>query len=119
MKQGLITRNQTRIQRAKRSRAKMSANTKVPRLVVFRSSRHYELSLVDSATGKTLGAVSSKDKECRKLKGKEKIAWLGTRAAELAKKRNIKQVIYDRGGYKYHGNIAEIAQVVTKLGIKI
>ena len=113
------TRNQTRIQRARRSRAKMSANTQVPRLVVFRSSRHYELALVDSTTGKTIGTVSSKAKECLKLKGKEKIEWLGKQAAEMAKKHNIKQVIYDRAGYKFHGNIAEFARALTKLGIKI
>jgi len=97
----------------------MRANTKVPRLVVFRSSRHYEVSLIEPSTGKTIGAVTSKDKKCLKLKGKEKITWLGTQVAELVKKKNIKQVIYDRGGYKFHGNVAGIARVITKLGIKI
>jgi large subunit ribosomal protein L18 len=112
-------RNLSRLHRAQRSRAKMIGTAERPRLVCFRSHCHLELQLVDDVDHKTLGGVSTKDKECVKLPAPQRIEWLGRAMASLLKSKKIEQIIFDRSGYLFHGNIAQIAKLITDQGIRI
>jgi large subunit ribosomal protein L18 len=97
----------------------MAGTAEKPRLVCFRSHRHLELQLVDDINHKTLGSVSTKDKECIKLATDKKVEWLGHATASLIKSKKIEQIIFDRSGYLFHGNIAKVAKLITDQGIKI
>lgn len=97
----------------------MSGTAERPRLVVFRSLRHYNLALVDDANNRTLGAVSTQNQAAKGLTAEKRIQWLGDEAAKLIIKYKIKGVVFDRAGYKYHGNIAKVAEIITKQGITI
>ena len=93
-----------------------------PRLSVFRSSKHIYAQVIDDAKGVTLVAASSIDKEMRaKLKtGADKPAAVevGKLVAQRAKKAGIEQVVFDRGGYIYHGRVKALADAAREGGLK-
>ena len=92
-----------RLKRHRKVRAKVSGTKDVPRLSVFRSNKDMFVQLIDDVEGKTLASVGGKDiKEKSKTK-LEVAGLLGKLIAEKAKKIKIKKVLFDRGGYKYHG----------------
>ncbi|MDD5621076.1 MAG: 50S ribosomal protein L18 [Candidatus Pacebacteria bacterium] len=109
-----------RIRRHKRIRAKISGNAKRPRLCIFRSNQHIYAQLIDDAAKKTIGVVSDfdiktkksvKDKEGKEIKGKIALSFeVGERIASLAKEKGISEVVFDRGGYQYHGRIKALAE---------
>ena len=99
---------QRRIQRHKRVRAKISGTAIRPRLAVFRSNKHLHVQMIDDASGKTLVSASTvKDKDLVKS------------LVEKAGKAGIKEAVFDRGGYRYHGKIAKLADEIRKAGLKI
>lgn len=114
-----ISRNATRIRRASRARSKMLGTAERPRLVVFRSLKHYTLALINDADSQTLGAVSTQNQAAKGLAAEKRTEWLGDEVAKLILKHKIKAIIFDRAGYKYHGNIAKIAEIIKKQGITI
>ncbi|MEJ0021334.1 MAG: 50S ribosomal protein L18 [Candidatus Doudnabacteria bacterium] len=103
--------------RQRRVRAKVSGSGSKPRLNVFRSLSHIYVQLIDDETGKTLAAASSTEV---KMKGKksEIAAAVGKLAAEKAQKLGIKKVVFDRGGYQYHGRVKELAEAARASGLE-
>ena len=98
-------------------RKKISGTKERPRLVVFRSHRHIYAQLVDDSLQKTVAGVSTlKIKEGKKTPC-EQATVLGENLAEIAKKKGIKKVVFDRNGYIYHGRIKAIADGARKAGL--
>ena len=107
----MMNKRQKRIIRHKRIRAKVSGTAVRPRLSVFKSNRHIHLQLIDDSLGKTLVAASTRE-------AKDVLA-LARLLAEKASQAGLKEAVFDRGGYKYHGQIANIATAVRQAGLKI
>ena len=114
-----LSKNQRRLKVHLRIRRKISGRLERPRLTVFRSLRHFYAQLVDDEGGVTLAAAST-------LGGKEKIPGsnieaakeVGKRIADEAKKKNIETVVFDRGGYIYHGRVKAFAESAREQGLK-
>jgi large subunit ribosomal protein L18 len=111
-----------RLRRHLRVRAKVSGSDQRPRLSVFRGLNHIYAQLIDDTRGHTLAAASTIDAELKpKLNGKNKTAQAGLVGALVAKRAvdsGIKQVVFDRGGYKYHGRVKALAEAARKGGLK-
>jgi large subunit ribosomal protein L18 len=90
-----------------------------PRLAVFRSLKHIYAQVIDDASGKTLASASSRDKDAS-TKGANQAAAkaVGALIAKKAKDKGIKQVVFDRGGYQYHGNIKALADAARENGLE-
>lgn len=105
--------------RHNRVRAKIKGTTQRPRLFVFKSNKHLYGSLIDDISGKTLFSFS--DKNLSKTNGgntKEVANLVGKELAKSAVKAGYKKVVFDRGGYKYHGKIKELAEGAREGGLK-
>ncbi|OGN13945.1 MAG: 50S ribosomal protein L18 [Candidatus Yanofskybacteria bacterium RIFCSPHIGHO2_02_FULL_43_22] len=115
------TKQQHRIRRHKRVRATIKGTKERPRASVFKSNRHIFVQFIDDKAGKTL--VSSKiiSNKKSKIKGtkSEKAEKIGEMLAEKAKEAGINEVVFDRGGFKYHGRIKAVAEGLRKGGIKM
>jgi len=109
-----ISRKQGRQTRHKRVRARVSGTANKPRLTVFRSNKHLYAQLINDETGEVLAAVS--DAKIKKT-GVERAKKIGEDIAQLAKEQKIQTIVFDRGGYKYHGNVKALAQAVREQGI--
>lgn len=125
----MIKRYQHQAEKRKvRTRSKIRGTTARPRLTVFRSAEQIYAQIIDDSKGITLAAANSlKIKEKSKVKGKSEVKGksktevaqaVGQAIAEAAKKKKIKQVVFDRGPYKYHGRIKALAETVRKNGLK-
>jgi len=111
--------NAQRLRRHKRIRAKISGNPETPRLCVFRSLSNIYAQVIDDVNGKTLVSASSLEKEVAGDGTKKEIArevgkLLGKRAVEAG----IESVVFDRGGYAYHGRVQELADGAREGGLK-
>lgn len=107
--------------RKQRVRFKVSKRPNRPRLSVFRSNTEIYVQVIDDTKGKTLVAFSSKKLSKKQKTGKRKIeiaSLVGEKIAILAKKAKVKQVVFDRGGYKYHGRVKALAEAARKGGLK-
>lgn len=116
------TKNSLRQVRHTRVRARVQGTKDAPRLSVFRGLRSLVAQLIDDANGKTLCAVKSAEVKSEKAEGKTgKIAeayLVGKKLAEKAVALNIKTVVFDRGGYCYHGRVAAVAEGAREGGLK-
>ena len=105
-----------------RVRTKVSGTTKRPRLCVYRSLGHIYAQVIDDRSGKTLVSASSVDGETKKnLKGGGNIAAakvIGKAVAERAKAAGVQKVVFDRGGYKYHGRVKALADAAREAGLQ-
>jgi len=103
-----------------RIRKKISGSPESPRLSVFRSNDQIYAQLIDDINGKTIAAASSADKELKKTKGNktEKAKVVGKLIGEKAKKAGINKVVFDRGGYLYHGRVKALADAAREAGLK-
>ncbi len=108
--------------RHRRVREKVTGTISRPRLCVFRSLNHIHAQLVDDSNGQTLVSMSTLDSQVRSKTdgmGKSKKAELvGTLLAEKALNEGIKQAVFDRGGYKYHGRVKALAEAARKAGLE-
>jgi large subunit ribosomal protein L18 len=113
-------RRTSRARRHLRVRKKVSGTTVRPRLVVTRSSRHITVQVVDDTAGHTLVSASTLDEGIRGAKGdkKAKAAQVGKLVAERATKAGIAKVVFDRGGNRYHGRIAALAEAAREAGLE-
>jgi len=118
-------KNEVRIARYRRHtrvRAKVVGTNSRPRLCVFRSLNHIYAQIVDDSQGHTLVAASTLEPEVRdKADGKVKVAkaeLVGSLVAERALGKGINQVVFDRGGYKYHGRVKALAESARQVGLK-
>lgn len=106
-----------RRRRVARVRAKVKGSEKRPRLSVFRSSGRISAQLIDDNAGRTIAAVNQ-DELKKKVKNVEAAQKLGALMGEKAKKAGIKEVVFDRRHYKYHGRVKAFADAVREAGIK-
>ena len=120
-----MAKTNTRLARERRHarvRARVNGTETRPRLCVFRSLKSIYAQIVDDSVGHTLASASSLDSEIRdKIIGKtkaESAAMLGSLVAQRALKKQIKQVVFDRGGYKYHGRVKALAEAARKTGLE-
>src|SRR3989344_1936475 len=106
--------------RKKRSRAKFSGTAERPRLSVFRSNRYIYAQLIDDVKGLTMASASSLKTSKSKDKNKSSAAReVGTALGEAAVKAGIKQAVFHKGPYQYHGRVAEVAEGARAAGLKI
>jgi large subunit ribosomal protein L18 len=124
------TKQEKRYRRHRRVRAKIKGTAKVPRLCVFRSNKHIYAQLIDDEKGKTLISASdldiktqTKNKKTEKtqkpLSGKEAVAYrVGQILAQKALEKKFEKVVFDRGGYKYHGRVKALAEGARENGLK-
>ena len=106
-----IDRKAERERRHARVRNKVSGTADRPRLCVFRSNSNLYAQIIDDVAGNTLVQASTLDKEVKtKLSNKEAAKEVGSLVAKRALEKNIKEVVFDRGGYIYHGVIKELAE---------
>ena len=111
--------NKARLKRHLRTRAKVSGTASRPRLNVFRSSKHIYAQLIDDVAGVTLCAASSMDKDFGAYGGnKEAAKKVGEDIARKAAEKGITEVVFDRGGYIYHGRVKELADGARAGGLK-
>ncbi len=108
-----------RERRHKRVRTKISGTPECPRLCVFRSNTNVYAQIIDDTKGVTLVQASTLDKEVKtKHSNKEAAKEVGTLVAKRAIEKNIKNVVYDRGGYIYHGVVKELAEAARAAGLE-
>ena len=122
MPEKTIIKAQARIKKKKRIHKKIRGTSDKPRLVVFRSARHIYAQLVDDSSEKTLTGVSTLTTELQAdlkiAKNKtEKAKIIGSRIAEKAKELKISEVVFDRGGYLYHGRVKAVAEGAREGGL--
>jgi large subunit ribosomal protein L18 len=116
----VLTVRQARERRHRRVRKRIFGTVDGPRLVVFRSNRGIEAQLVDDVEGKTLAAASWLQlKKSFKGKKTEQAAEVGKLLAQNAKKAEIEQAVFDRGGYLYHGRVKALADGAREGGLKL
>lgn len=110
--------NKARHKRHARVRAKISGTAACPRLDVFRSLQHIYAQLIDDVAGVTLVSASTTEKDFTEYGGNKAAARaVGKLLAERAAEKNIKDVVFDRGGYVYHGRVAELAEGAREGGL--
>jgi large subunit ribosomal protein L18 len=112
------TKQQARLRRHRRVRAKVSGTAARPRLAVYRSNRSISAQLIDDDAGRTLAAASSHDKSLAKTGRADAPAAVGKLVAERAKAAGIATVVFDRGGYLYHGRVKALADAAREHGLE-
>ena len=111
-------RNEARIKRHRRIRKNVSGTAERPRLNVFRSLNHIYAQIIDDTKGVTLVSASTMDKEFKEYGGNcEAAKAVGKMVAEKALEKGIKAVVFDRGGYVYHGRVASLAEGAREGGL--
>lgn len=115
-------RNEARQRRHERVRKHVAGTTERPRLNVFRSLKQIYVQIIDDSQGHTLVAASTQDPELReRLKGlnkTEQAKLVGNLVAQRALAKGIKQVVFDRGGYLYHGRVKALAEASREGGLQ-
>ncbi|XOQ43370.1 MAG: 50S ribosomal protein L18 [Clostridium sp.] len=111
--------NKARLRRHRRVRGKISGTAECPRLNVFRSTKNIYAQVIDDVKGVTLAAASTLDKEFNGNGGnKEAAREVGRMIAKRAIAKGIEKVVFDRGGYLYHGRVKELAEGAREGGLK-
>jgi len=117
-----MSRQDSRLRRHRRVRAKLAGTSERPRLNVYRSLMHIYAQVIDDSRGETLVSASTVDQELRaKMAGKKKAEQaklVGQMVAERAKAKGVTQVVFDRGGYKYHGRVKAVADGAREAGLE-
>ena len=113
------TTREARLRRHRRVRGKVRGTAERPRLAVFRSNRGIFAQLIDDDAGRTLGSVQWTEAELRTLKPLEQAKKAGELLAERAKAAGIETVVFDRGGYQYHGRVQAFAEGVREGGLAV
>ncbi len=111
-------KNKTRQKRHGRVRAKISGTAECPRLNVFRSNKNIYAQVIDDVAGVTLASASTLDKEISGGTKTETAKAVGAAVAKEAAAKGIKKVVFDRGGYLYHGRVAALAEEARENGLE-
>lgn len=110
-----------RVRRHIRVRKNLKGVAEKPRLAVFRSARHIYAQVIDDISGRTLVAASTLSPEIKQADAKRKKSLLAKQVGELVGKKalddGIKSVVFDRGGYRYHGRVKELAEAARAAGL--
>ena len=113
------SKNVARVRRHKRVRTKISGTAECPRLNIFRSNKNIVAQVIDDVAGKTLVSASTMDKEVKtKQANVEAAKEVGELIAKRAIKAGIKNVVFDRGGYIYHGKVQAFAEAAREAGLE-
>ena len=115
----VLTKEARRLKRRRRVRAKVSGTPARPRVSVFHSNRGLSAQLVDDSSGRTLAAVHWYEAELRKLPIADRTKRSGELLAERAKAAGLSEVVFDRGGYRYHGHVRAFAEAIREAGITV
>lgn len=122
MRNTIVKNHERRVRRAMRVRKHLRGTSEKPRLSVIKSNKHIQAQLVDDEKGITLGQVSTFSKQLKNTeftcKNKNSARKLGELIAEIAKEKNIKEIVFDRGPFKYHGILAELANAARAAGLQ-
>jgi large subunit ribosomal protein L18 len=114
-------RRTSRLTRHRRVRKKIHGTAERPRLAVHRSNKHLSVQVIDDDAGHTLAAASTTEADLRAAGAGGSIAAatrVGTLIAERARAAGVEQVVFDRGGYRYHGRIAAVATAAREAGLE-
>jgi large subunit ribosomal protein L18 len=114
------SRGAARRKRHDRIRLRLEGTESRPRLAVFRSNIHIYAQVIDDASGRTLAAASTVEKELRGSKSTktEEAAVVGRLVAERAKTAGVERVVFDRAGFRYHGRIKSLAEAARQAGLE-
>ena len=113
-----VSRNQMRVMRHARVRSKIAGTPEVPRLCVFRSNKNISCQIIDDENGVTLASASSLSLKLKNGGNIEAAAKVGKAIAEAAKQAKITKVVFDRGGYLYHGRVEALANAARENGLE-
>lgn len=113
-----VSRNDERLRRHARVRTKISGTPECPRLNVFRSNAHIHAQIIDDVNGKTLVAASSVEMKLANGGNVEAAKAVGSEIAKRAIAAKIENVVFDRGGYVYHGRVQALAEAAREAGLK-
>jgi large subunit ribosomal protein L18 len=115
----LDSKNEIRLRIHKRIRRRVAGTQERPRLAVFRSLNHIYAQVIDDAQGFTLAAAATTEKDLRGKGGNiEGAKLIGRKVAERAKEKGITKVVFDRGGYLYHGRVKALADAAREAGLE-
>src|SRR6187455_463175 len=114
----LKTKSQARLRRRRRVRAKVRGSAERPRLSVFRSNRGVNVQVIDDVAGRTLAAVTWTEPDLKGLQSMEQARRVGALIAERAKAAGVESVVFDRGGYRYHGRVKALAEGAREGGLR-
>jgi large subunit ribosomal protein L18 len=114
----VATKPKQRLRRRRRVRSKVSGTAERPRLSVFRSNRGMNVQLIDDVEGRTLAAVSWTEADLKELKSMEQAKRVGELIADRAKAAGVEAVVFDRGGYRYHGRVKALAEGAREGGLR-
>ena len=116
------SRSEVRVKKHRRIRNRLSGTPECPRLAVFRSNNHMYAQIIDDTVGKTLVSASTTQKEVKaeleKTNNVDAAAYLGTVIGKKAIEAGIKEVVFDRGGFIYHGKIQALAAAAREAGLE-
>ena len=116
------SRSEIRVKKHVRLRNRFSGTAERPRLAVFRSNNHMYAQIIDDTVGKTLVAASTAEKEVKaeleKTNDVAAVAHVGTVIAKRALEKGIKEVVFDRGGFIYHGKVQALADAAREAGLE-
>ena len=113
-----VSRNEMRVMRHERVRSKISGTPELPRLCVFRSNKNISCQVIDDVNGVTLASASSLTLKLANGGNIEAAASVGKAIADACKKANITKVVFDRGGYLYHGRVEALANAARENGLE-
>jgi large subunit ribosomal protein L18 len=113
----VLTKPQKRLRRRRRVRARIRGSAERPRLSVYRSNRGVFAQLIDDDAGRTVASVSWTESELRPLGSMEQAKRVGQLLAERAKQAGVETCVFDRGGYRFHGRVAAIAEGAREGGL--
>ena len=113
----VATKPQRRLRRRRRVRAKVRGTAERPRISVFRSNRGVFAQLIDDDAGRTLASVQWTEADLRSLKPMEQASEAGKLLAARAKEAGVETVVFDRGGYQYHGRVKALADGAREGGL--
>lgn len=112
------TKEVLRAARHKRLRKQLSGTTERPRLAVHRSLKHIWAQVIDDTTGSTIAAASSIEKDIEGTGNVTGAKAVGIKLAERAKEKGVTVVVFDRGGFRYHGRVASLAEGAREAGLE-
>jgi large subunit ribosomal protein L18 len=115
----LVTKEQRRLKRQRRVRAKVHGTAERPRISVRRTNRGIFAQVIDDVRGHTLTAVSWTEPALRELKASEQATAAGKLLAERAKAAGVEVAVFDRGGYQYHGRVKAFAEGIREGGLQL
>ncbi|MDX6606705.1 MAG: large subunit ribosomal protein [Solirubrobacterales bacterium] len=114
----VLTKPQRRLRRRRRVRARIRGSAERPRLSVYRSNRGVFAQLIDDDAGRTVASVSWTEADLRKLGSMDQAKRVGELLAERGKAAGVETCVFDRGGYRFHGRVAAIAEGAREGGLK-